>query len=116
MGDKFSSQYKENPRNKDGERDLYRQMLVVAIKDSISSCNKKYSKLNRKNAINWFAIKGQEGFSFEKVIEFIFGDGIESEVLRKKIQELIEKMKVTGVKNLEKVFEEMANVSQFEKD
>lgn len=99
--------YEHNCRNRDGERDLLRQLLIVAIKDAISPCDKKNAKKCRQDAINWFVSEDDKEFSFERIVEYVFGDSIDVEKLRKRILFLIKNKKVSGVKNIGKVFDDL---------
>ncbi|HEC72386.1 MAG: hypothetical protein ACTSW7_01385 [Candidatus Thorarchaeota archaeon] len=102
--------YEHNLRNKDGERDLFRQLFIVAIKDAISPCDKKYAKKCRQDAINWFTSREDREFSFERIVEFVFGDSIDIEKLRERVLFLIRTKKVSGVKNISKVFDDLGKV------
>lgn len=100
--------YEQTDRNRDGERDFYRQILIVAIKDAISIDNKKYASKYRHDALRWFTSKKEvNSFCFNKVIEFVFGDNVDREGIRDRILKLIENKKVSGVKNLSNIFQGM---------
>jgi hypothetical protein len=98
--------YEQNQRNRDGERDLCRQILIVAIKDAISEdCGKFIADRHRNTATKWFSSNDDRLlFSFDKVVEYIFGDEIDADILREKILEIIERGTVSGIKNIEKIF------------
>lgn len=102
--------YEHNNRNKDGERDLFRQLFIVAIKDAISLCDKKYVERCRQDAINWFTSNVDRNFSFERVVEYIFGDSVDVQKLRERVMFLVKTKKVSGIKNIEKIFENLGQV------
>lgn len=94
-------------KNIDGERDLYRHLLIVAIKDAISPCYNKYSRKCKNDAIHWFLSREEKYFSFERVTEIVFGNEVNIEKLRDRILYLIRNKKISGVKNLAKVFDKL---------
>jgi len=98
--------YEHDDRNMDGERDLCRHMLIIAIRDAVSdSGNKVVMEKNRKNAIRWLTSKDESSFSFNCVIEYLFGDVVDVDEFRGRILTIIKKHKISGVKNLNKIFE-----------
>ena len=96
-----------NDRNIDGERDFCKQILIVAIKDAVSFNGGKYSVKYRNKAIRWFNSKEAEygNFTFNRVIEFLFGDNVDVEGVRIRINKLIKTKKITGVKNINNMFD-----------
>lgn len=94
----------------DGERDLCRQILIIAIKDAISVDNKKYAIKNRKNAIRWFKSKDESKmFSFNRIIEYIYGENADVDAIRNRILRLIRTTRISGVKNLRTIFDKITN-------
>jgi len=93
-------------RDIDGEKDLCRQILIVAIKDAISTDNKKYAAKYRNDAIRWFKSEDESKmFSFNRIVEYVFGQDADVEAIRERILKLIENTKVSGVKNLSTIFQ-----------
>jgi len=80
----------------EGERDMCRYLLAVAIKDAVTNSNKQYDMKCKRDAVRWLKSDNEMGFSFINVVSFLFGDQLDYSCLRKRILELIEEKSVTA--------------------
>ena len=87
----------------EGERAICRSILVISLRDIISTCKNPYSKRCKREAENWLDLKGAGHFSFHHVISYLFGDEVDEEELRLKLLYLLLNKRITGTRNLIKI-------------
>jgi len=88
----------------EGERDMCRYLLVVAIKDAVTNSNKQYDMKCKRDALRWLKSDNEIGFSFINVVSFLFGDRLDHSCLRNRILQLIkEKSVVADDANIERL-------------
>ena len=99
---------KQRRTNKDveGERTLYMNLFVVSLRDLISRASNKYTKECKDRAYTWLDSTDETYFSFNTVVEHLFGD-IDEEMLRVKLKKMLKDKKVKGTRNLIKILTEI---------
>lgn len=96
--------------NKDTESEiaLCMNMLVVSLRDMLSSGSNYYTKKCKKDAKNWLKTDDETYFAFTIVVGYLFPD-VDEEVLRRRLRRMLKNRKIKGTRNLVKILTEISN-------
>lgn len=88
------------------EMALCMNMLVVSLRDMLSSGSNYYTKKCKKDAKTWLSTHDETYFSFSIVCNYLFPD-VDEELLRRKLKRMLKNKRIKGTRNLVKILTEI---------
>lgn len=95
-------------KDTESEISLCMNMLVVSLRDMLSSGTNYYTKKCKKDAKNWLETNDETYFAFSIVVGYLFPD-VDEEMLRKRLRKMLKNRKIKGTRNLIKILTEISN-------
>ena len=90
----------------ENEMTLCRHIFTVSIRDMVSNSNNSYSVRCKKEARQWFDSGEESSFSFNNVVNYLFGE-IDEEMLRDKLKKMLKNKKIKGNRNIIKILDDI---------